>query len=205
MEEINNKNVYKIAFCGKMSAGKTSATLITLGILTEKYGPDASIGYVLKFAQPLYQSMLAFHRNTKAKPERVFLQRLGDLARREFGDNVFENIFEENVNGLITNRLPQIAQQHVLIMTDDLRFLGEYNLLRKLGFTIIKVEAEEEIRKERAGEAFTNINHRSELEQDLFTADFIVNNDTNDVQMVGFESALKTLITENNLLRGIDG
>jgi dephospho-CoA kinase len=200
MEEINNKNVYKIAFCGKMGAGKTSATLISLGLLTDKYGPDAAIGYVLKFAQPLYQSMLAFHRNIKGSPERVFLQRLGDLARREFGDTVFETIFEENVNGLITNRLPQIAQQHVLIMTDDLRFLGEYNLLRKLGFTIINIEAAEEIRKERTGDAFINIKHRSEIEQDLFEPDFTVANDYNDIQMERFEAELKHVIEDNNLL-----
>jgi hypothetical protein len=198
MELIVNKNVYKLAFCGKMGAGKTSASLLALGLLTERFGDHDSIGYVIKFAQPLYQCMLAFHHNKGGSAERVFLQRLGDLARREFGDDVFEKVFEANVLGLITNRLPQLTQKNVLIMVDDVRFLGEYNLVKRLGFTVIGVEAPEDIRQRRLGDAFVNIKHRSEVELSLFSPDYAVYNDVEEPQLVTFEANMKSLLAEIN-------
>jgi hypothetical protein len=198
MELINGKKVHKLAFCGKMGSGKTSASLLALGIMTEIYGEEASIGYVIKFAQPLYQCMLAFHRNKGGSAERTFIQRLGDLARREFGDNVMENIFEENVEGLITNRLPQLTQERVLIMADDLRFLGEYQLLKRLGFTVIGVEAPEDIRQRRLGDAFINVKHRSEVELSLFSPDYVIYNDVEEPQLVTFEASMKELLAEIN-------
>lgn len=193
------KRVIKIAFSGKMGSGKTQASYRTLGLLADKFGSDNSIGFIIKFAQPLYTSMMAFHRNTKGQAERVFLQRLGDLARREFGDTIMEDIFRENVEGLITNELPKLSQENVLIMTDDLRFLGEYNLLKELGFCIVRVEADEEVRKERLGEAFTNIKHRSEVEQELFVPDFVIDNSHNEVDMMTLESHIRYLIDYKNL------
>ena len=196
MELVDGKKLHKLAFCGKMGSGKTSASLIALGLMTERFGQDASIGYVIKFAQPIYQSMLAFHRNKGGTAERIFTQRLGDLAKREFGEDVFVNIFEENVIGLITNRLPQLTQENVLIMTDDLRFLSEYKLLKKLGFTIIGVEAPEDLRQRRLGDAFANIRHRSETELSLFSPDYVVYNDVEEPHLVTFETNLNKLLDE---------
>jgi dephospho-CoA kinase len=196
MDMIGEKKVYSLAFCGKMGSGKTSASLIALGLMTELFGQDNSIGYIIKFAQPLYQSMLAFHRNKGGNAERNFLQRLGDLARREFGDDIFVNIFEENVAGLITNRLPQLTQEHVLVMTDDLRFLSEYKLLKKLGFTIVGVEAPEDLRQRRLGDAFANIRHRSETELSLFSPDYVIYNDVEEPQLTTLEKNLRTLLEE---------
>mgnify|MGYP000918769866 CR=1 FL=1 len=194
MDLIGGKRVYSLGFCGKMGSGKTSASLIALGLMTELFGQTNSIGYVIKFAQPIYQSMLAFHRNKGGSAERVFTQRLGDLAKREFGENVFVDIFEDNVNGLITNRLPQLTQEHVLVMTDDLRFLSEYKLLKKLGFTIIGVEAPEDLRQRRLGDAFANIRHRSETELSLFSPDYVVYNDVEEPHLVTLENNLKELL-----------
>lgn len=191
------KNVHRLAFMGKMGAGKSTAALVALGIYTEKYGPDDSIGVIIQFANPLHQSAVAFHR--KEKP-RVFLQRLGDLARREFGDDVFEKIFEENVEGFLNNRLPQVPQHNALLMTDDLRFKGEYNLLKKLGFTIIKVEADEEARKKRLGNAFTNVKHRSEMEMEQFRPDFVIDNSNYDPQNLAMDNQLRTLFNSYKLI-----
>jgi dephospho-CoA kinase len=193
------KRVIKIAFCGKMGAGKTQATYSMLGLLADQFGQDNSVGFVIKFAQPLYNSLIAFHRYSKGKAERTFMQRLGDLARREFGDNVLDNIFRENVEGLITNKLPELTQENVLIMTDDLRFLTEYELLKEMGFCIIRVEASEEVRKERLGETFTNIKHRSEVEQELFVPDFVIDNSQSDTHMAILEAHLKHLVETQNL------
>lgn len=195
--DVNNKNIYKLAFTGKMGAGKTTASLVSLGILTEKYGHQASIGYVIQFANPLHQSAVAFHR--KEKP-RLFLQRLGDLARREFGEKVFEEIFEENVEGLINQRVPTLTQDHILVMTDDLRFLGENRLLKKLGFTVIKVEADEEFRRQRIGSTFLNVKHRSEIEMEQIVPDFVINNNVNDPRSLHLESQLRQIFSEHNLI-----
>lgn len=191
------KNIYKLAFTGKMGAGKTSTSLVALGIFTERYGPEDSIGYVVQFANPLHQSAQAFHR--KEKP-RTFLQRLGDLARREFGEDVFENIFEENIVAMETIRAPQISQNHILLMTDDLRFLGENRLLKKLGFTVIKVEASEATRGARLGPTFTNVKHRSEMEMEQIVPDFVISNDDNDPHMLSVDAQLRQLFSEHKLI-----
>ena len=191
------KNVYKLAFTGKMGSGKTSASLTALGIFTEKYGPEDSIGYVIQFANPLHQSAVAFHR--KEKP-RTFLQRLGDLARREFGEAVFENIFEENVVALENVRAPQLTQNNILLMTDDLRFLGENALLKKLGFMVIRVEASDAVREARLGQAFTNVKHRSEMEMEQIVPDFVITNDDNDPHMLAVDAQLRQLFSEHNLI-----
>jgi dephospho-CoA kinase len=197
MEVVNGKNIYKIAFMGKMGSGKTSVAYMALGLLNEKYGGlDKAIGYIIKFANPLHQTAVAFHRTEKP---RVFLQRLGDLARREFGDSVFEKIFQENVEGLLMNKLPTLSQEHVLIMTDDLRFRGEYELAKQLGFTVIKVDADEEVRRRRIGDTFVNVKHRSETEQELFEPDFVLYNNDDDPFMLALESQFKELINQHKL------
>jgi len=189
------KRLIKLAFYGKMGAGKTTASLKMLELLTERFDGENSIGYIITFAQPLKYALLAMHRNAKGSAERVFMQRLGDLARREFGEDVFEKILQENVDGLITNKLPTISQQNVLIMTDDLRFRGEYKLLRNLGFCIIQIETDDKFRKQRIGDAFTNTRHRSETEQEGFVPDFVIQNNGSQLE---FEQALRHLtITEN--------
>lgn len=192
-----HKRIYKLAFTGKMGSGKTSASLIALGALTEKYGMDNSIGYVISFAYPLHQCAVALHR--KSKP-RLFLQRLGDLARREFGDDIFERIFVDNIDGLITNRVPELDKNHILIMTDDLRFLGEYKVAKAMGFTIIRLEADEEIRQRRLDNTFLNTNHRSELEMDQFEPDFVILNNENDPHMVSLSRKITALMNDRILI-----
>lgn len=194
--QIGNKKIYKIAFTGPMGAGKTSAAIATTGILADLYGGDGTIAYVIAFANPLKQCSLAFHQREK---NRIFLQRLGDLARRELGDDVFERIFEENVNSLITNKVPELHQNHIAIMADDLRFLGEYELVRRLGFTVIKIDAEEEIRKQRIGDTFTNIRHRSEVEMEQFDPDFVIYNNINEPQLISFEANLKEILINSGI------
>lgn len=191
------KNIYKLAFTGKMGSGKTTASLAALGLFTEKYGPSDSIGYVIKFANPLYQCAAAFH--CKEKP-RTFLQRVGDLARREFGDDIMERIFEENVEGLIRNKIPQIPQNNILVMTDDLRFKGEFALVKKLGFTTVKIDATEEARKRRIGDLFNNTQHRSEMEMEQCLPDFVVSNDEEHPHALTLETQLKDLFEQNKLI-----
>lgn len=194
------KNIYKLAFTGKMGAGKTTAALEALGIFTEHYGPEDSIGYIIQFANPLHQSAVAFHRREKP---RTFLQRLGDLARREFGEDVFENIFEENVVALENITAHKIAQNNILLLTDDLRFLGEYTLVKELGFSVIRVEASEPVREIRLGKAFTNVKHRSETEMEQIRPDFVISNDINDPHKLAVNAQLRQIFSEHKLVGDI--
>ena len=191
------KQFYKIAFTGKMGAGKTSASLLALGLLADKYGQEDAVGFVIKFANPLHACAIAFHR--KEKP-RVFLQRLGDLARREFGDDIFEQIFKSNVDGLINIKAPEIKQNHILIMTDDLRFLGEYHLVKELGFTVIRIDSDEEQRKQWLGNAYMNVRHRSEMEMEQFEPDFVITNNILDPHMADVENQLRVLFQQHGLM-----
>lgn len=195
--QMLDKVIHKIAFTGKMGAGKTSASIAVPGILADLYGGENSIAYVIAFANPLKQCSLAFHQHQK---HRTFLQRLGDLARRELGDDIFERIFEENVEGLITNKVPELHQQHIAIMTDDLRFMGEYKLVKKLGFTVVRIEADDDIRKQRLGETFTNVRHRSEVEMEQFEPDCVLYNNINEPQLLSFEANLKETLIDNGIL-----
>jgi hypothetical protein len=184
------KQIYKIAFCGKMGAGKTTAALQLTGIMQDRFGDDAYC-CVIKFGQPIYGALAVLHRRTK---ERTFMQRFGDLARREFGDDVFERIFQENVEAFVARKVPELSADHILLMTDDVRFLGEYGLVKQLGFTVVKIDAAEAAREARAGETFQNLQHRSEVEQEAFVPDFVIDNDVSEPHMMAFESELANLL-----------
>ena len=195
--QVGNKQIYKVAFTGPFGAGKTSAAFITTGVLSELYGGDNAIAYIIAFANPLKQCSLAFHRKEK---ERRFLQRIADVAREEFGDDIMERIFTANYESLITNKVPQLHQEHVVIMTDDLRFLNEYKLLKELGFTVIRIDADAEIRRRRLGDSYTGTNHRSEIEMELFEPDFVLYNNVEEPLLVTFESNLKDILINNKIL-----
>jgi hypothetical protein len=186
------KELIKLAFCGKMGTGKTLSTLISLGLLKDKLG-DNSSGFVIKFAQPIYAALRALHRAEKA---RVWMQRFGDLSRREFGDDVFERIFEENFVGLTTNELPNRPEQYVLIMTDDCRFIKEYELVKNLGFTVIRLDTDDEIRARRIGDTFTNTKHRSEIELEQFEPEYIIENNEENPEAPELTEKIRILLEQ---------
>ena len=67
------RNIYKLAFTGKMGAGKTSAVINTFDILSEQFGQENTFGSIISFAAPLHQTAEFFKRNEKP---RIFLQKL---------------------------------------------------------------------------------------------------------------------------------
>lgn len=200
------KIIYKLAFCGKMKSGKTTASLIIPSFLADKYGKDNSTVFIIKFAYPIYQCVQALHQ--AGKP-RLFMQRMSDLAKREFGKDVFVKIFEENFNSLLNVKLPQIEQEHVAILTDDVRFLAEYDLIKRLGFITIKIDADEEVRASRSEGDFFGLQHNSEIEQEFIVPDFVIQNNRQEliestengmVHDPSFKETLKNIIDQNKLL-----
>jgi energy-coupling factor transporter ATP-binding protein EcfA2 len=195
-----DKIIHKIAFCGKMGSGKSTAAIALTGLMTDKYGYQDLKAWVIAFANPLKMSAMAFKVEENEEKPRVFLQRLADLARREFGEDIMIRILQKSVNHAIYEAAPQIPHSHILIMCDDLRFKDEAEALKQMGFVLVRIEANDEIRKQRLGDAYTNVTHRSEMELDLFEPDFVVRNDTNEPQAHMFTENLKEAFEQHGLL-----
>jgi dephospho-CoA kinase len=172
---MEGKKLYKVAFCGKMSSGKSTAVGMLTGLLQNKMGKGNSAGLLMKFAGPIYDSFQALHIRAEDKP-RVFMQEYGDLCRKEFGDDVFEKAFEKRLEHIVNNELPNRTYQHVLLLCDDVRFAGEAALLKKLGYTLVKINADESIRSQRNLNTFQNTGHRSETELDNIICDLEIDN-----------------------------
>lgn len=130
-----------IAFMGQQCAGKTEAA----NYIAKKLGYKP-----VKFIDKLYQinKLLGVNKN------RGFMQDMGELIRKYFGRDFFVyNFMETNKN---KNNL----------VSDDVRKLIELEAVQNLGFVSVFIEADENIRKQRA----TNLglefipNHPAELE-----------------------------------------
>lgn len=174
---MTSGNILKVAFVGKMGSGKTTAAELMEEVIRENM-PVAAVN--LKFANPIYDVVSLFARSQETELEvkpRQFMQDLGDIARRDFGDSVFERLFErEFINTVnLTNALP--GNRLTMITCDDVRFIGEAHLLTGLGFHIIEIECPDDIRKARLGDAYVNESHRSEMELEEIEKDATVIND----------------------------
>ena len=168
------KKLYKFAFCGKMHSGKTTAMQMVAAILQNKYGKDNTTAFHLKFANPIYRTLGLLH--VPGKP-RTFMQKFGDLCREQFGDDVFEKALELEYDDLMVRGVANRNQDYISILIDDVRFKGEADLLKRLGFKVIKIEASEEVRRSRGVELFKNPTHRSEIELEKIEVEHVINND----------------------------
>lgn len=153
----------RVAFLGKMRAGKNTAYNVCKGIAP---GPE------LKFAEPLYaiqdyaQKLLGF----KSAKDREFLQFLGTDWARKIDESVFVKYLEKKVASL---------KNSANLYVTDCRFPNEVEALKKLGFKLIWIERPDDLR--RAAGA-SNEDHASENSVTSKHADAIVKND--DTQFV---------------------
>jgi dephospho-CoA kinase len=125
----------RVAFSGKICSGKTTAANWLL---------DNVPGMVrLSFASRLKElATELFNMDPKVK-DRKLLQDLG-AAMRSIDKNVWINAFEKQ------------ASQYHNIVVDDLRFYNEYTCLRKLGFTIVRLEVSPETQLTRLRDTYPN-------------------------------------------------
>lgn len=116
----------KVAITGKQCAGKTTLKEFFL----KNYG-----GIDIKFIDKLYQinQLLGVSKN------RGFMQDLGESIRKYFGQDYFVNDFIKRANNTKDN-----------LFCDDVRKVLEFEATKKSGFTTIYIEADAEIRKQRA-------------------------------------------------------
>jgi dephospho-CoA kinase len=116
----------KIAITGKQCAGKT--TLMKLFI--DKYG-----GVQVKFIDKLYQ----INELLNVPKNRGFMQDLGEAIRKYFGKDYFVKDFIKRAENSKQN-----------LFCDDIRKIIEFEVAKNCGFYTIFIEANEDIRKDRA-------------------------------------------------------
>lgn len=111
----------KIAFGYKAGSGKD----LCAKYLTRKYG-----GCKIAFSDPLYD-ILNYAQNIcrfKNEKDRKFLQFIGTDWARSIDNNVWINILLQNSNNLEN------------VYCSDVRFINEFEELRKNGWTLIKLD-----------------------------------------------------------------
>ena len=95
---------------------------------------------------------------------------------REIDPDIWVKALDRNMQYLINK-----GESNFIVT--DVRQMNEYEYLKSKGFTVIKVEANDELRRERiiqAGDVFEpeNFYHETETTVDEIPADYIVTNNT---------------------------
>jgi len=145
-----------IAFGGQMGAGKDTA----VDYLIERYD-----GKKISFAGPIYD-ILSFAQKTCNFPQekdRGFLQYIGTEWARQKNPNVW---IEKAINSVEINNNNFIS---------DLRFINEFNSLKKNGWKCVKIIRLSHLENNRVGSG--TMTHPSELELNLISGwDLIIEN-----------------------------
>lgn len=144
----------KIAFGYKARSGKDTA----VDYITSKYST-----HVVRFASPLYDIMWYGQRRVGVSPHKDtrVLQCIGQLFRDVYGDDIW-----------IRSALSELPDDVEVIVVADLRYRSEANILKKLGFHLVRI-----IRDDRPIDR--DPNHSSEVDLDNYPFDdTIVNNGT---------------------------
>lgn len=160
-----------IAIVAKMRAGKDTVA----DYLAQKYG------YVkFAFGDELKRD---FHRRYREIPRdpkpRAGYQFHGQFMREHYGDNVWIDACFDNIDA---HRLSFSDPASVPVVISDVRQLNEATALQSAGYTLIRVEASDGLRIERAvnsGDTFNyaDLVHGTETALDGYAADFTVTND----------------------------
>lgn len=182
----------RIGITGKMRSGKDEVADIITGRLGTDGEPYSKIG----FAEGITELLNEYVPNVfeEGKPRKAY-QDVGQVLR-QFHENVWVDRAMERVNTVI-RRAPET---HIIIK--DVRQPNEYYALKEAGFTIIRVEAETELRVARSLSSNDTFNvehlyHETEHILDDFEVDFTI---TNNSTLEELTHTTETLLQE--LLEG---
>ncbi|MRX54682.1 dephospho-CoA kinase [Bacillus idriensis] len=161
----------KIATCGRLRSGKTTAEQYLCAI--HDFTPFA-------FADPLKYSFYNLFPQYRSQPKpRALLQKYGEdmcaIDPHVWIRPTFESIKRTTGIAAIEGRTPRI-------LITDLRKQTELDEVRRQGFTVIRITAPEELRIKRAREAGDDFNvedltHPTEISVDGFDCDYEVSNE----------------------------
>ena len=168
----------KIGFGHKQRSGKDTAA----DYIISKYG-----GMKLKFADPLYEIESLCHKfvnlpppNTYTKAQRRnFLQFIGTQWGRTLDYDLWAKMMDEKLTKFesLYQPCPSLFRSSELdtnIFVTDVRFPNEVAVLKKHGFTIVRIDREEELR-----DLTGNPNHESEVSLDgHHYYDYIIDNNS---------------------------
>src|SRR5699024_3786567 len=174
----------RIALTGRMRSGKSAAA----AYMTVKHGfkSISFAGALRRVADDLFEHLYepiyedcpfsedGKHRISWRKP-RALLQTLGQKLR-EIDEDVWIKQAEQSM------RVYEGMRSTAGIVIDDLRQPNEYDWARANGFIIIRVEASDDLRLERAkhaGDSFSakDLAHDTEQHVDKFDVDYTIVND----------------------------
>ena len=161
----------RIAFCGRLASGKTTASQII-----EEMMDDVNI---LSFASRLKELATELYGMPVDKKNRSLLQNLGQKMK-EIDHNVWVNAVVNKINKMDKN-------ENIII--DDLRFPNEWEALKSLGFIIIRLKVEPSIQIERIKKTYPDnwgvhlerLEHITEIALKNYYADYTLESNDHDI------------------------
>lgn len=178
--KLTEASTPRIAFCGKIRSGKSTCA----SHLFMYYGfTQVSFGTRLKaVADDLFQYSEVYPKVDGKKPRKLY-QDFGQLVR-----TLDSNVWIDQAASMV--EFHEDSRRHRGIVIDDLRQPDEYAWAKANGFTIIRVSADDEVRKRRAelvGDDFTeeDLRHDTEMHTDDFAVDYEITNDGRDYGELG--------------------
>lgn len=175
----------KIAVVGKMRSGKD--TLAKFFIDNDNSNQIAFGDEIKKVAKTYFPEIVA-----KGKPRKLY-QDIGQQFRA-IDPHVWVKALDRTINNL-----QAVGETNFVI--SDVRQMNEYEYLKANGFTVIKVECADELRKERiiqSGDIFepNDFYHETETTVDIIPFDYLV---TNNTTLLDFYDQIQDIYNE---LRG---
>lgn len=196
----------KIALCGRLRSGKTSAAIH----LHARHGFEtASFGGALRlYAEQLFAYSDVYKSEPITKPDpfggtmtigqrkpRRLLQDFGQ-AMRKLDENIWINHVEERIKDI--EREAFLLDRPARIVIDDLRQPDEFEWAKANGFVIVRINAPDELRIDRAkaaGDDFSeeDLTHETEQYIDGFAVDFEIDNNGSEAEL---ERAVDEILSE---------
>ena len=153
--------MYKIALIGNSQSGKTTTADFFKEFFEEK---DITEVVNLKFADPMFEYLDCIGRGKV----REFMQDLGDLTKKHYGEGIFIESLTRSDAVLCTNepedwQFPPICD---VITIDDVRTKLEFDTVLALGYTTVYIDSSIVTRAKRSSENGVGLNdaHNSESE-----------------------------------------
>lgn len=163
----------KIAVTGEIRSGKDTVCNYIGNTITE-HGAYVGILYFAEGIEQIIEDYFpeAFEGNKKP---RKYYQEIGQ-GMRKINPDVWVTYLENNYKTMLKSGFKNI-------LVTDLRQQNEYDWLKQNGFTVIKVEAEPEVRIERAkasGDKFEmqDLLHETEQQIKNLKYDYLITNNT---------------------------